>query len=55
MDRLENRAIIDAPSSPFSTVVQDGTALTLRRWASIVRRTGATPLWDLNVLTSDPF
>lgn len=45
--------LIDAPGSPFSTVDQDGSALTLRGWASIVHRTGATPLWDLNVLTSN--
>ena len=45
--------LIDAPGSPFSTVDQDGSTLTLRDWASIVQRTGATPLWDLNVLTSD--
>ena len=45
--------LIDEPGSPFSTVDQDGTALTLRDRASIVHRTEATPLWDLNVLTSN--
>jgi hypothetical protein len=44
--------LIDSPGSPFSTVDQDESALTLRDWTSIVRRTRATPLWDLNVLTS---
>ena len=44
--------LIDAPGSPFSTVDQNRTVLTLRDWASIVHRTRATPLWDLNVLTS---
>ena len=45
--------LIDAPGSPFSTVDQDGSELTLRDWASIVDRTRVTPLWDLNVLTSN--
>lgn len=42
-----------APGSPFAGVEQDGTNLTLRDWASIVHGTKATPLWDLNVLTSN--
>jgi hypothetical protein len=44
---------IEHPGSPFSAVDPSRPAITMADWARIVRATGATPLWDLNVLTSD--
>jgi hypothetical protein len=44
---------IDDPGSPFSAVDPSRPAITMADWARIVRATGATPLWDLNVLTSN--
>lgn len=43
---------LTAADSPFAGVPSSRPPITMRRWASIVRATGATPLWDLNVLTS---
>ncbi len=44
---------INDPGSPFSTVDPSRPPITMADWARIVRATGATPLWDLNVLTSN--
>ncbi len=44
---------VAAAGSPFTAVSSSRPALTMADWASIVRDTGATPLWDLNVLTSN--
>ncbi len=44
---------IDGPGSPFNAVDPSRPAITMPDWASIVRATDATPLWDLNVLTSN--
>lgn len=44
---------IGAPGSPFNTVDPGRPAITLEKWASIIRATHATPLWDLNVITSN--
>jgi hypothetical protein len=43
---------ISASDSPFVDVPSTRPPITMRRWAKIVRATAATPLWDLNVLTS---
>ena len=43
---------IGGAGSPFAAVAANRVAITMRRWAAIVRATDATPLWDLNVLTS---
>lgn len=43
---------ITGTGSPFNAVSPTRPAITLPHWAEIVRATGATPLWDLNVFTS---
>ena len=48
----QNGKLIDAPGSPFASVSLDRPALTLKDWAKLVKGADATPLWDLNVLTS---
>ena len=45
--------LIDAPGSPFASVSLDRPAFTLQDWAKLVKGSHATPLWDLNVLTSN--
>ena len=44
--------LIDAPGSPFTSVGSDRPALTLQDWSKLIKGSHATPLWDLNVLTS---
>jgi hypothetical protein len=48
-----NGRFVEAPGSPFAAVSRSRPALRMADWASIVRATRATPLWDLNVLTSN--
>jgi hypothetical protein len=48
----QNGQLIDQPGSPFASVSPSRPALTLRDWARLVKGSKATPLWDLNVLTS---
>lgn len=45
-------AFIDNPSSPFATIGKDRRPVTLHDWATLIATTKATPVWDLNVLTS---
>lgn len=45
-------AFIDDPSSPFVTIGGDRHPVTLRDWATLITTTKATPVWDLNVVTS---
>lgn len=43
---------IPDPSSPFASVPSDRRPITMHDWATLVKNTKATPVWDLNVLTS---
>lgn len=43
---------ITGPGGPFNAVSPTRPAITMPHWAAIVRATGATPLWDLNVLNA---
>lgn len=43
---------IDNPTSPFAKIPADRHPVTMDDWARLVRTSRATPVWDLNVLTS---
>ncbi len=43
---------IDDPTSPFASIGPDRHPITMADWASFIATTKATPVWDLNVLTS---
>lgn len=43
---------VDRPGSPFAKIGPERRPVTMTDWATLVRTTGATPVWDLNVLTS---
>lgn len=43
---------VDDPSSPFASIGSDRRPVTMDDWAKLIRTTKATPVWDLNVLTS---
>lgn len=45
-------AFIENPTSPFASIPADRRPVTMDDWATMIERTGATPVWDLNVLNA---
>lgn len=43
---------IDHPASPFAAVPGERRGITLADWRELLERTGAQPVWDLNVLNA---
>ncbi len=46
-------AFIENPTSPFASIPPDRRGMTMDDWAELIARTGAEPVWDLNVLNAD--
>lgn len=45
-------AFIENPTSPFASIPTDRRPVTMQDWATMLERTGATAVWDLNVLNA---